>query len=95
MQLGLIQLEGGFLRLTERGMELQNAVVVELMDDRALSRVVFPENVGDVVKDGAIGHGHVVEVRDQRVVQRILKENVGRDAQNVGQIDDESPGCNA
>ena len=34
VQLGLIQLEGGFLRLTERGMELQNAVVVELMDDQ-------------------------------------------------------------
>ena len=34
VQLGLIQLEGGFLRLTEKGMELQNAVVVELMDDQ-------------------------------------------------------------
>lgn len=34
VQLGLIRLEDGFLRLTEKGMELQNAVVVELMDDQ-------------------------------------------------------------
>lgn len=34
VQLGLVRLEDGFLRLTEKGMELQNAVVVELMDDQ-------------------------------------------------------------
>lgn len=35
VQLGLLRLEDGFLRLTETGMELQNAVVVELMDDQS------------------------------------------------------------
>lgn len=32
---GLIRIEGGTLRLTERGMEVQNAVLVELLEDGA------------------------------------------------------------
>ena len=31
--LGLIALEGGFLRLTRHGLEVQNAVVVELLEE--------------------------------------------------------------
>ena len=31
--LGLVEIEGGFLRLTQRGLEVQNAVVVELLDE--------------------------------------------------------------
>ena len=31
--LGLVQIDGGFLRLTRRGLEVQNAVVVELLDE--------------------------------------------------------------
>lgn len=31
--LGLIEIEGGFLRLTQRGLEVQNAVVVELLEE--------------------------------------------------------------
>ena len=30
---GLIEIEGGFLRLTPVGLELQDSVVLELMDD--------------------------------------------------------------
>jgi coproporphyrinogen III oxidase-like Fe-S oxidoreductase len=30
---GLIEVEGGFLRLTERGLEVQDAVVLELMGE--------------------------------------------------------------
>lgn len=32
-RLGLIEIDGGFLRLTRRGLEVQNAVVVELLDE--------------------------------------------------------------